>query len=562
MAANDVTNTFEVTLSGPDGLAELRLIGISIFLGIAQIPHLEISVDHSHLALLCDLQNKIPQFRTKDKMVFVQVAHKGECKFKFKGFITGISITQFVGALSCKIIIRSEFILLEDFVLFSEALHIGSDNPLTFVPLIKTGISVQSPYSYMLAEIDPAANVVDIALKNYKTVLELTEAKLHAGVKEVILDRASLELFWKLREKKVKSILSFKLLERINTSAVEDMVIKGNTLGIANFIIQHTNDLPKFSMLRQFSTLLSQFGLTFSISNNTLYVIPDHGFLKLNPPDPPKPRERSKKINVAYPADYNGFSFSADALNELSSVVLTPTEGTWKGNTSVGGVAYKSFRGQHPNDKAVNLQELNGTMLMRNIPSDWFVGIVTHFSSVAQESAATATIENVAGVDANRCIPALSAEDAALEAEKARKKTEDAAQTKTDLDNLASIYFFREKFAGRTGSFTTEFNTKFVPGAQGSLFLRYPTTRVDFRVTGVSHQIEISAPLTGSATTTVSVDNVRFGTEGFGVEEDNFSKYNSSKHEKFLEAYYADLGQLPLPMLPAAVTSPTGIVAA
>jgi hypothetical protein len=545
MAANDVTNTFEVTLSGPDGLAELRLIGISIFSGIAQIPHLEISVDHSHLALLCDLQNKIPQFRTRAKMVSVQVAYKGECKFKFKGFITGISINQFVGALSCKIIIRSEFILLEDFVLFSEALHIGSDNPLTFVPLIKSGISTQAPYSYVLADIDPAANVVDIALKNYKTLLELTAAEQHAGVKEVIMDSASLALFWKLREKKVASILSFDLLGRINTSAVEDMVIKGNTLGIANFIIQHTNDLPKFSMLRQFSTLLSQFGLTFSISNNTLYVIPDHGFLKLTPPAAPQSRETSKKINVAYPADYNGFSFSADALNELSSVVLTPTEGTWKGNTSVGGEAFKSFRGKHPNNKDVKPQELNGTMLIRNIPADWFVGIVMHFNSVDQEDAATGSGENTSGVSASECHPSAFLPDERQEAENALRALDTFDQTKIDLDNLASIYFFREKFAGRTGSFTTEFNTKFVPGAQGSLFLKYPNTRVDFRVTGVSHQIEISAPLTGSAITTVSVDNVRFGTEGFGVKEDNFSKYNSDKHTKFLEAYYADLGSTP-----------------
>ena len=146
---------------------------------------------------------------------------------------------------------------------------------------------------------------------------------------------------------------------------------------------------------------------------------------------------------------------------------------------------------------------------------------------------------------ADRCIPAFSVQDAAQQYEDAQAKLKSVNQIKVDLDNLASIYFFREKFAGRTGSFTTEFNTKFVPGAQGSLFLKYPTTRVDFRVTGVSHQIEISAPLTGSAITTVSVDNVRFGTEGFGVKEDNFSKYNSGKHTNFLDAYYADLGRTP-----------------
>ena len=559
MAANDVTNTFEVTLYGDDGLAALRLIGISIFLGIAQIPHLEISVDHSHLALLCDLQKKIPQFRTKAKMVSVQVAYKGECKFKFKGFITGISINQFVGALSCKIIIRSDFLLLEDFVLFSEALHIGSDNPLTLVPLIKIGIAEQSLFSHIMVEIDPNKNVVDLALENYEKLLKLTDGERLSAIREVLMDRESLMLFNDLRKNKVNSILDLDLLGRINTSAVKDMVIKGNTLGIANFLIQHINDFPKFSTLRQFSTLLSQFGLTFSISNNTLYVIPDHGFLALTPPLPPSPRQTSKQINVAYPADYNGFSFSADALNELSSVVLVPTEGTWKGNTSVGGLAFKSFRGQYPSDNDLKAEELNGTMLMRNIPADWFVGIVTHFSNVNQGEAPTDN--NVDGVSASACDPSAYKVDNQQEGGDALSALVPVDKTKMDLDNLASIYFFREKFAGRTGSFTTEFNTKFVPGAQGSLFLKYPTTRVDFRVTGVSHQIEISAPLTGSAITTVSVDNVRFGTEEFGVEEDNFSKYNSDKHTKFLEAYYADLGRTTT-MLPAAVTSPTGTVAA
>ena len=550
MAAHDVTNTFEVTLSGPPGLAKLRLIGISIFLGIAQIPHLEISVDHSHLELLCDLQKKIPQFRTKAKMVSVQVAYKGECKFKFKGFITGISINQFVGALSCKIIIRSEFILLEDLILLSEALHIGSDNPLTLLSLINTGLpgAGQTLLSHLVAEIASEQNVVDIALNSYKRIVEISKAGNETAIiRQVIMDPASLELFDKLRKLKLNNISDSKLLERIDTSAVKDMVIKGATEGISAFVIQHLDHLPQTSMLRQFSILLSQFGLTFSISNNTLYVIPDHGFLKLDAPAAPaQTRDTSKEINVAYPADYNGFSFSADALNELSSVVLVPTEGTWKGNTSVAGESFKSVRGQHPSTKDLKTEELNGTMLIRSIPADWYVGIVMSLSSVVQASAATNTGENnVDEVSADRCIPAFSVQDAAQQYEDAQAKLKSVNQIKVDLDNLASIYFFREKFAGRTGSFTTEFNTKFVPGAQGSLFLKYPTTRVDFRVTGVSHQIEISAPLTGSAITTVSVDNVRFGTEGFGVKEDNFSKYNSGKHTNFLDAYYADLGRTP-----------------
>jgi hypothetical protein len=122
----------------------------------------------------------------------------------------------------------------------------------------------------------------------------------------------------------------------------------------------------------------------------------------------------------------------------------------------------------------------------------------------------------------------------------ASKKSSAGNLTKATLDNYAETKMYQAKYIDRQGTITMDFNPNWVPGTGGSLFIRETGMTLAFHVTNVTHRIDVSAPNTGSAITTVSFNCGRLGASPPGTDSDVFLGYNLGKEEGVQSAFIGD----------------------
>jgi hypothetical protein len=131
---------------------------------------------------------------------------------------------------------------------------------------------------------------------------------------------------------------------------------------------------------------------------------------------------------------------------------------------------------------------------------------------------------------------------------KEKRVAKDKKKTKTYedilheiLENYAETKFYQVRYADRQGTITMDFNTDWVPGTSGTLYIRETGMFIAFYVTSVTHRIEISAPSNGSATTVVNFCCGRMGYKPVGVDKDKYLGYDLDKEKDIQKKFLSDI---------------------
>ena len=85
-----------------------------------------------------------------------------------------------------------------------------------------------------------------------------------------------------------------------------------------------------------------------------------------------------------------------------------------------------------------------------------------------------------------------------------------------------------------------DFNTEWVPGTSGLLYIHETKLWLQFYVVSVTHKVDLSPPSNGTAITIVSYRCGRIGKEPAATEKDNYLGYDKEREDGVRQQWIGD----------------------
>jgi len=334
-----------------------------------------------------------------------------------------------------------------------------------------------------------------------------------------------------------------KLLDTIDISAVD-----GGTL--AQLTTSYPNASAKIKdyffsgpniLLENFMNFLGFIGCTLVFGDEKIFVVPERSFIKQTHTSPGI-KEESSTPNATYPADYNGYTYNDNGYRDVLAVILSNEMPI--GGTQLVDLPYDpGLVGVYKDEN--ELTQASGVLVVPEHPFSMFYNNNDNNFHDAHELKDTADSTGQAyHPESKKYDDALGSPDE-KQAERAtdkKQKYADILSGGEDLNNYAEIKFYQARYGDRRGSITMSFNTKWAPGASGTLYVRETGFSLDFWVESVTHRVDMTPPAGGSAITIINFCCGRMGTTPVGVEEDKFTGYNKGKETEFINNFISDIG--------------------
>jgi hypothetical protein len=553
----------QISLTADDGddkldlqkkLENLGISGASVSYGINRLPIAQIQVDPKGLKSFCDFD----QYRRKPVTLNIRTSNylKGGC-LQFKGMIDGVSITQQSGILNTSLILKHRFTLLNEIYPRFMGMSTGSANmfsmqyPIKYNKAAFSELSTTNKFLTTDLKLYGYANK-KIVIKTTQTIIPFIIEILKAVIKfQLISTRPQVNLDSKYRyisnalkavieaqqinEKNIQPIIE-QLMENIDTTYSAGMQLRpGDRLNagspplVSNIIadIGSLDDTIYSSMIR----LIGQYGCVFVVANNKAFIIPEISFLKVGR------YTGEDEINIAYPSDYESFSFNDSGENTIKGVYVVPDPMGIQGSWNVGGtntLTGKFIDGPlKEGDKKVF-----GNIVVKTLPQ-FASTYVVHMGALGSAGIQTniAMGNNLISFVMHTAdvIKSVVAHSIAVENQ--------IKNVQSFLNSWAQMEYCRLKYEDRTGSISMPYNNRWVPGAPGSLYTNHPGTYVDFFVTEVTHSFSLQTPATGHASTQVSFKGGRPGDSAIqaGLDKMDLYDYGYEDALNFCYDFLADL---------------------
>jgi hypothetical protein len=291
-------------------------------------------------------------------------------------------------------------------------------------------------------------------------------------------------------------------------------------------------------MLENYMGFLATLGCTLIFSNDKIFAVPSNSVLKKTGGAPGK-GQLQKYPNAAGPADYVSYHYRDNGYRDVAGVIVTVPN--YIGGQSAGSWGFERGTSAFFMEKK-GLSQASGVYVAEAHP--WMA--ISSFATRPGDSASAASRMDKSGDSMYKTKKTFGDSLEAAQkgaAEKVKKKKESSEDyLKNTMQNYAETKFYQVRFGDRQGSITLDFNPQWVPGTGGTLYVRDTQQTLTFYVLSVTHHIDMTAPNSGSAITTVSYCCGRLGKESIGSEEDSFLGYNSGKESAVQNSFLQDIG--------------------
>jgi hypothetical protein len=108
------------------------------------------------------------------------------------------------------------------------------------------------------------------------------------------------------------------------------------------------------------------------------------------------------------------------------------------------------------------------------------------------------------------------------------------------LKNYAETKLYQTRFGDRTGSIVMDFNTDWVPGTSGLLWIHETKTWLQFYVVTVTHKVEVAPASNGTAITIVNYRCGRIGDNPAAVDTDKYLGFDKGLEDNVRQAWIGD----------------------
>jgi hypothetical protein len=330
------------------------------------------------------------------------------------------------------------------------------------------------------------------------------------------------------------------LISQLDASAVDGGTLSSMTTCYPNASAKMKDYFFKGSnvILENLMNFLSFMGCTLVFGSNKIFVVPERSFI-LQEHSSPGVKSQSSRPNTAYPADYNGYSYSDNGYRDIYAVILSnklPVGGQNLANVAYdpGTVGY--YKDEH------ELTQASGILIVEQHPFSLFYSTNENNGRDANE------LKQKADQGKDTSYYDKPHEYGGNEIKENQQQRAEEKQTKYQetlsptLKNYAQIKFYQARYGDRKGSITLSFNPNWVPGASGTLFVRETNFNLDFWVESVTHRVDMAPPAGGSAMTIVNFCCGRMGSTPVGISEDAFTGFNQGKETSFKSSFISDIG--------------------
>jgi hypothetical protein len=478
-----------------------------------------------------------------------ELATKKESSLKFVGLFDGLSISNVVGGSSYQAILKNKAQRLLELTTITPGLNPASINVYK-VPMY--GLSYDPDQGDNNAARAWAAiqaqdiNFDQSPIAAYTDVMKWIVSHQESGWREYLEseqlasgDFPFAKIFddprYKKALKEAKELFDAVDYSAVNGGSSKDAsAIKGDVLkAMGNIFASGPNIL-----LENYMNFLSNMGCTLIFSNKKMFVVPINSVINQEY-TPPAKRKLHDKPNVAYPADYNSYSYNDSGYRDIASVVVT-TEG-YTGGTYIGSASFERGATVHYTAPPA-LSNASGVLVVQAHPFMMLSATapITDDVKKSRPSFDSSKASMLPGKNALQYSDMVGNVSSMIGKSDEKKKDVYTNYLNETLENYAETKYYQERFHDRRGSITMSFNPDWVPGTSGTLYIRETEMFLAFYVTSVTHRIDVSPPNTGSALTIVNFSCGRMGTKPLGVDEDKYLGYNLGKEKAVQRAFIAD----------------------
>lgn len=460
----------------------------------------------------------------------------------FKGLLDGLTVGNLVGGNTYQAIVKNKAQYLLELTITTPGLTPTSVNIYKnpdFSIVHKEGYKENKLVTAWGRITQDEIEMANHPIKLYKSLLELIIKKQKDGWKDFVgKDRlvSGQQPFEKIFESKyykkaleaAEKIMEKIDIDKVSGGAVKDVAFMNPSM---NSALKEIFTSGPNILLESFMNFLGTFNCSMIFTNEGGFVVPINSVLK---PEKYSPNQfqLQTKPNKGGPADYNGYSYNDNGYRDIAHVVVTT--GGYKGGNYLGGVsfdrganAYFSAKEEETNASGVHVVRAHKFMLISPTFGTKKDG---DQKGITDADKTTADLINVD----QTCSDAQN---------EVKKNEETVAKEKHEeykdflskvLENFAETKYYQEKYRDRNGTITLDFNPQWVPGTGGQIYIRETEVTLAFYVTAVTHRIDVSPPMNGSAITVVNYVCGRVGKPGevMGAEEDTFLGYTTKKEQE------------------------------
>jgi hypothetical protein len=463
---------------------------------------------------------------------------------KFLGLIDGVNLSNVVGSNSYQVVLKNRAQKLTELTTITPGLVPASVNIWRHAGHNMTRNTEEDP-----AEIKAWANIEASGVLDKPPIEAYTEIikwilnkqvegwAEYLGTEQSIRGSAAYSAVLGNGKYQKAAKIGLELMNSVDLRAVSDGTASKLKANSSSIIINSIGDIFKSGpsvILENYMNFLAYMGCTIVFSNSKMFVVPANSVLKQNPGSPGR-KALSSKPNQAYPSDYNSYVYNDNGYRDVGCVlVLTPG---WKDGTNAGALSTdRGLVGEYCTTLeggtgvlAVKSHPWMGLTPTGDVPAKTSVGTLKKLDGGGSMVEAATSFKGGKSIGKNTTAQGI-----------ASKKLSAGNLTKATLDNYAETKMYQAKYIDRQGTVTMDFNPNWVPGTGGSLFIRETGMTLAFHVTNVTHRIDVSAPNTGAAITTVSFNCGRLGASPPGTDSDVFLGYNLGKEQGVQSAFIGD----------------------
>lgn len=483
-----------------------------------------------------------------------EIGKRKTSTLQFTGLLDGLTIGNLVGGNTYQAVLKHKAQGLLELTTLTPGLHPASINVyripmwgMTYDPDQSDNKAVRSWAAIQGgSDIDFDRSPVEV----YTDVMKWIISKQESGWREYLQyeklasgDFPFSKIFDDPRYK--KSLKSAKeLFDSVDYSAVTKGSIKKCTAkkGLVMKALGNMFASGPTVLLENYMNFLAQIGCTLIFSNTKIFVVPVNSVINQEY-TPPEKRKLQDKPNVAYPADYNSYVYNDTGYRDIGSVVVT-TEG-YTGGAYIGGLSYERGATVHYTAPQ-EVSHASGVLVVHAHPFMMLSDTAPITDDTTESRKEFDESDNSMMPDIEDLKYSSYVSDLTSMVGEGEKKKQGVLKDylTSTLENYAQTKFYQERYHDRRGSITMDFNTEWVPGTGGSLYIRETEMFIAFYVTDVTHRIDMSPPSTGSAVTIVNFSCGRMGTKPVGVAKDEYLGYDLDKEQAIQKAFIEDTSLL------------------
>jgi hypothetical protein len=289
-------------------------------------------------------------------------------------------------------------------------------------------------------------------------------------------------------------------------------------------------------LLENYLFFLNQMGVTLIFGNKKIWAVPINSMIRQEL-TPPGPQQLQTKPNRAYPADYVSYTYNDAGYRDICSVIVRTPE--MVAGQYMGGLSFERGYSIDYTDEH-EISQASGVLVIESHP--WMKPHATGASSNQVPQTRGKADKAKAPMQDGPKDYSGSKEAAKSKAKQEQQKKDSVFKDELNavLKNYAETKLYQARFADRTGSIVMDFNTEWVPGTSGLLWIHETQLWLQFYVVSVTHKVEVAPTANGTAITIVNYRCGRIGDNPAAVDEDKYLGFSKELEDKVREAWIGD----------------------